>query len=173
MQPGQGTVGTTQIADSSVTAAKLASGAARSNWGAGGVLQVIQATTTTPTTVSSGSISATALTASITPSSTSSKILVFASGLMYNTATGGGILLYRNGSLIFSPSAIDLTNKVYQFYTIPYATPTINYLDSPSSTSSTTYTVYLGCYTGSTTFPHVAANQSGSTASIQLLEIAA
>jgi hypothetical protein len=68
------------LPDACVTAADLASGAAKANFGAGCVLQVVQGVVTTAISFSTvGSWNdITGLSASITPSNTSNKILVIA-----------------------------------------------------------------------------------------------
>jgi hypothetical protein len=75
------------------------------------------------------------LSASITPSSTSNKIMVFACGGVF-TATNGSLTLYRGSTNILSSAGfIRLGNNQYS----PFA---VKYLDSPATTSSTTYAVY-------------------------------
>jgi hypothetical protein len=133
---------------------------------AGNVLQVVQGTTTTGTTVSvSASYAATNLSASITPKFSTSKVLVMINGMMYaSTGTGepqGAI--YRNGSNVgnyftdlFSASGAIVSGA------------SAVYLDSPATTSSTTYAFYFKTsVAGYATFP-----VNGATATITLMEIA-
>lgn len=119
-------------------------GTVLTNKTAGTVLQVVQATYNTQVTVSTSTYTDTGLSASITPTSTTSKILV---SIQQTCATSGGtsnglgIKLLRNGSDIFNPSPTDATGP-YIFYASTsniYSVINIQYLDSPSSTSSTTY----------------------------------
>ncbi len=126
--------------------ATIANNGTATGFGGGGkILQVVQGMYSTPITTTSTSYISTGLQASITPSSTSSKILVLAkiSGLYSNpTATGnsGGsyISLYRDGSLTSSME----TNSFSGAYAIT-ADTAINFLDSPLSTSSLNYEIYF------------------------------
>jgi len=132
----------------------------------GSVLQVVQGTTTTGTTVSvSASYAATNLSASITPKFSTSKVLVMINGMMYaNTGTGepqGAI--YRNGSNIgnFFTDLFSASGAIV-------GSASAIYLDSPATTSSTTYAFYIKTSTaGTATFP-----VNGATATIILMEIA-
>jgi hypothetical protein len=115
--------------------------------GGGKVLQVVQVSYTTETTISSTTLTDTGLSASITPSATSSKILVIVSQSYYNQATSGtnlgsGLNLYRGATAIqsmqqFAQGYLQLdgtsNGKQLSGYT------SLTYLDSPSTTSSTTY----------------------------------
>jgi hypothetical protein len=108
----------------------------------GGILQVVSSTAGGSGAITSTSLVSTSLTATITPSSTSSKIFVMVSGLGSITGTSNYMYftLYRNGSNIgtgaqpyFSDvSALNGYDAAMGF----------NYLDSPASTSALTYTVY-------------------------------
>ena len=60
---------------------------------AGTILQVVQGTTTTETSTSSTSFVDTTLTASITPTSASSKILAVVSGPLYGGNTGYNVYI--------------------------------------------------------------------------------
>ena len=124
----------------SVSASYLASGAARSNWGAGGVLQVVNATYSTQVTTTSASFVTTGLTASITPSSSTNKILVIATmPFAINTANENTQLtIYRGGTNISPNTAL----SALQSGAATYGSACLTILDSPSTTSSTTYTVY-------------------------------
>jgi hypothetical protein len=140
--PSDGTVTTAKIADANVTAAKLASGAARSNFGAGAVLQVVNATYATSTTTSSSTFADTGLTASITPSSSASKILVFVNmcgcGKRTND-TSLALKLVRNSTDILKiDEHAGFTNTTGR---ITIGSVSTSYLDSPATTSSTTYKV--------------------------------
>jgi len=112
--------------------------------GGGKVLQVVNATTTTATSIATTSFADTSLTATITPSSSSSKILVMAyhSVSMTRSSTGEagvGIQLLRNSTVI---SGSD--NGTFLFYLASASTEsrfhnTITQLDSPATTSAVTY----------------------------------
>ena len=154
------------LPDGSVTADDIAS------LPAGSVLQVVQSTLA-PTLVQTTSTSfvTSTLSASITPSSSSNKILVMCSGGAPYTDTNSQSLfltIYRNST--------NLGNSIYGFgryygYASSLMTPmSMNYLDSPTTTSSTTYTVYFkagGAY--NVQF----SNVDRGTSTITLMEIAA
>jgi hypothetical protein len=141
---GVGANGTVLTADSAeATGLKWAAPAS-----GGKVLQVVTATTTTSTTSTSTTWADTGLSASITPSSVSSKILVMTSQSFRQTADQnyvyGGFRLQRDSTNIFgSNAASSPTNSVV--YVASSAAFELNsvwnysYLDSPSTTSSTTY----------------------------------
>jgi hypothetical protein len=142
------------IADGTIAAADLASGAARANFGTGAVLQVVQSYIRgAHTATTSTSYVTTGLSASITPSSTSSKILVTVS-LTFSASmdTYGVFNLYRNGSEIVNARSGTATgNKQNGFIAIamrdgdtPFETEekTKMFLDSPNSTSAQTYEIY-------------------------------
>ena len=146
---------------------------------AGSVLQVVQNTTSTiASTSSSASYVDTTLTASITPTSATSKILVLIMQNIQvtntsNYATGMWQLL-RDATAIFAPLVTDNGNVFAYDYggsgiNVYRPTP-ITWLDSPNTTSSTTYKTQLklGTNGGSS----ISAN-AGSAGSIILLEIAA
>ena len=136
----------------------------------GSVLQVVNFTYNTQISTSSTSYVSTPITASITPKSVSNKILVLVSlNGVTTTAVGATITaVYRNGSL----SAYIDANAGYGTYAT-YANPNISYLDSPSSTSAQTYTVYWKSYNGNTGYINAYSGTAGTTScSITLMEIA-
>jgi hypothetical protein len=148
--------------------------------GGGKVLQVINATYATQTTVSTTSFTDTGLSASITPSSATSKILVIASQNIFSTRdndeAGSFLRLVRGATTIFTlndsgglamfiRAAVSTTLRVGGFCPVVY-------LDSPSTTSATTYKLQGAppSTAGSATAVYQ-ANSSGS--SITLMEIGA
>jgi hypothetical protein len=128
------------------------------------VLQVVSGTKTTSTSTSSGSWTATGLTATITPSSTNSKVFIVWDSL----CTGSGsvsaeVMLYRGATQLSS-------SKTAWYRVAGTGFPGgMNYLDSPSTTSSTTYEVYVRSDNGAT----LEFNISGYFANITLMEISA
>jgi len=143
----------------------------------GAVLQVVQETLTGNYSLSSaGSFTAiSGQSATITPSSSSSKILILVNGKFYQDTndTTAGISIFRNGSNLTainygfascygyfgtSPGNIDFTYPV-----------NISYIDSPATTSAVTYALYYksdqACQWNSASRPQVG--------SIILMEIAA
>lgn len=156
---------------------------------AGSVLQVVSTTKTdTFSTTSSSFVTVTGLTASITPSSSSSKILVIAQVVIggNDNGTQGIAKITRGGTDIYigdagaSSQARAITggyiNTDLKAVTISHS---MVYLDSPSTTSSTTYQVELnkGINPGNTAYINRSASDSDDNAvrgasSITLLEVA-
>ena len=134
--------------------------------GTGAVLQVVQANLPTAISTSSASYVTTGLTASITPKFVTSKILVLVSGSLYvsSSTTSSYATIYRNGANILGTYGFMGINSTGIIYS-----GAGNYLDSPATTSSTTYTIYFN-YVGSGAAAYF--NIAPSTVSITLLEIA-
>ena len=109
----------------------------------GKVLQVVSATTQTEAASSSGSYTDTNLTASITPSSASNKILVLINQCMGKTGGDNYINLKLlrgateiGGTSSLSGSAAYTSNADYNYIGTGFS---CSFLDSPNTTSSTTY----------------------------------
>ena len=126
----------------------------------GSILQVVQTVkTNTFSTSASGDTAITGLSASITPSSTSSKILIMYS-INYDSTRGnsaGGFGIYRGARLTAAEGAAagNRYTVTGDFGANPNADQSgmhrsFTYLDSPSSTSSLTYQIYN--YQSSTDF---------------------
>ena len=137
----------------------------------GAVLQVVQATYSTTTTSSTGAEQDTGLTATITPTSASSKILVLVSQADCAKVDVQGpisLFLYRNSTAIYT-----ITSQL--LYQSPGASTRFavncsgSYLDSPATTSAVTYKTTFTSSSGSTT----RIQFGGTPSTIQLLEIAA
>lgn len=164
---GVGTNGQVLTADSTAaTGIKWATAA-----GGGKVLQVVSATTSTNATNTTGTYADTNLSASITPSSASSKVLVLVAqnGCYKDGATGVGLKLLRGSTDIMqigNYAGYDGTNTGRAVVS-GVAT---NYLDSPSTTSSTTYKTQFANPEPSGT---VGVQGYSSVSSITLLEIGA
>ncbi len=116
--------------------------------GGGKVLQVVSATTTTSTLIQSTSFTDTGLSCSITPSAATSKILVLVTQNFVNYVGSGeraaGYQLLRGATAVnvigsggyeytYDSSSTTVNGRNFR------AVHTITYLDSPSTTSSTTY----------------------------------
>ena len=169
------TAGRLKVADGFVNAAKLASGAARANFGAGAVLQIVQSTLTAWTTTTNTSAVATGLAATITPASSSNKILIQITGAsFYNASSANNIflLLYKNGSFVAYLDWDLMSSIAYNGAGAAYS-----YLDSPATTSATTYQLYWASNTGATiginNYAGAGTNNNRSMSSIILTEIAA
>lgn len=136
--------------------------------GTGAVLQVVNATQSTQYTTTSSTYSDIGLSASITPKSASSKILVFVfvDGIYTDGASNAIInlqLLKNSTSLIEFGAAGQGTNGHLS------GTSGTTYLDSPATTSSVTYKVQQkNKYAAGT----VGVNTYQASSSITLMEIA-
>jgi len=136
----------------------------------GSVLQVVSATTSTNTSTTSTSYVTAGVAVSITPLFSTSKVLVTITGGQcdYN-ATQAIFTIYRGST--------DLALNAYGFACF-YNTATAEmqgplsgqYLDSPATTSSTTYTIYFKRGAGSGT---VYIGTNGNSVTISAMEIAA
>lgn len=132
------------------------------------VLQVVQGTYTTTVSTTSTTFVTTNITASITPLIATSKILVSSNIPCYINASTGELHLaiYRNNTTnIFGTDASDLFSNGGAVI----SNQGLCYLDSPSTTSSTSYTVYMRRDTTGTAYSCVNSNM----ATITLMEIAA
>ena len=139
--------------------------------GAFRVLQVVNATYDTQTSTSSSTYSDTGLTASITPSATSSKVLILVSqgGCMKDTNNTYLRLKLLRGStdLIAFEQYGGFTNTTASN---AFGSCSTMYLDSPATTSATTYKTQLMSNNNNAAV-YVQTNFSKST--ITLLEISA
>lgn len=137
----------------------------------GKVLQVVQATYSTSTTIASTSYTDTGLTASITPSSTNSKILVFVNQLVYYTRSANqlGVLgqLLRGATVIHDRQYYNFDRDGAQGVVERNTTFNLVYLDSPSTTSSTTYKTQGSLQTTSNSAS--STYQANSTPSVMIL----
>mgnify|MGYP003668120910 CR=1 FL=1 len=134
------------------------------------ILQVVSATYSTATSTSSTSYVDTGLTATITPSSATSKILAFVSQTFEkgNNATSQvaaqlvrnstGICVFTFNLMASNPTAINFV-----------AAASTNYLDSPATTSATVYKTQFKA-TSQTVY---AQNGTGDTSTITLMEVSA
>lgn len=132
----------------------------------GHVLQVVQFSTTTQTSTSSTSFVATPLTATITPKSTASKILITTNMSIQGSGSGGvGFAIYRGATSIYADP--NMYNGAYFVYANNWRLKVpLQHLDSPSTTSPTTYTIYMGAY-GITGY----LSTEGAPSNITLMEI--
>jgi hypothetical protein len=150
--------------------------------GGGKVLQVVSATYSTATTVASTSYGDTGLSLSITPSSATSKVLVLVTQSIYATrqeqAAGGSIQLVRGATSVYEADGTDDAGALYIRATTSSAQSQltalagIHYLDSPATTSSTTYKTQIKSQ-NTLNSASVMAQAQGATSTIILMEIGA
>jgi hypothetical protein len=141
---------------------------------AGNVIQVVSATTSTQVGPVTTTYTDTGISASITPTSSSSKVLVLVSQHIATQGggadSGGQLRIVRDASQIFvtSASGVYIYNPTSGSELRLYLS--FNYLDSPATTSSTTYKMQGrdSTYGSSLYF-----QENSSTTSITLMEIAA
>ena len=161
--------------------------AAAGGGGSGKILQVVNATLATTASTTSTTYTDTGLSASITPSATSSKIWVVATiNVGMNGSASSDYSLFRDTTNLLvptSPSARsagfmqfpgDITGSQYFMFPATY-----NFVDSPSSTSSLTYKIRYQVSTGGTAYVNRTATDGDNSvyargvSSITLIEIGA
>ena len=139
----------------------------------GKVLQVVSTPVTTQTNTTSTSYVTTGIQASITPLFSTSKIYIVVHTNTINTSVSSNtyLTIYRNNTTNLSSSS----NAAFTLYQTgstagspAWLPATVNYLDSPATTSATTYTLYLAVNGGSGY-----TNITGTTSVITLMEISA
>ena len=139
------------------------------NFPAGSVLQVVNATYSTQVTNNNNTYADTGLTASITPSSSSNKILIIVNHAdIYKAAydTSARIQLLRGStSLIQFAAFASGTGST----TINVTQAGTSYLDSPATTSSVTYKTQFLSNSG----PNTTVQFGSSTSTITLMEVKA
>ncbi len=129
----------------------------------GKVLQVITANDSTQRDTSSTSFvtGSNTLSVSITPSSASNKVLILASCNIIAGPGDGYIRLHKDGTTLTGSSSFAATQSSAQ------TRAAIMYLDSPATTSSTTYQIYFR-----TNVSSASLNWDGQYSTITALEIA-
>jgi hypothetical protein len=145
----------------------LAAGALPSNViGAGAVLQIVEGTFSGQTSSTSGTFADTGLSASITPSSTSSKILVFFTSPVFNGGSGTEV----GSRIVRNSTTLTASFKSGGASTVHSCTGII--LDSPATTSSITYKIQFARTSGGDTI-YFGTLESPAVSRIVLMEIAA
>ena len=132
----------------------------------GKVLQVVQGSDSTQLSTTSTSLVDVGLSASITPSSSSNKVLIIVDAQgQHPQNVGWGNAIVRGSTVVFQTntysnydSASGQTNNRASYC----------YLDSPSTTSATTYKLQVYCYNPGT----VLMNEGSNPTTITLMEIA-
>jgi hypothetical protein len=146
---------------------------------AGQVLQVVSTTLNTIfSTTSTTFTDLTGLSATITPKFSTSKIMVLVTSNQTNSSTGGLTTynLVRGSTNICQPATtpafagsmgnyISIVDNIFPF--------SISFLDSPATTSATTYKVQLKANAGTVYINTRSSGDSAFTSTITLMEIAA
>ena len=164
------------VADSSVSPTGLKWAAPA---GGGKVLQVVSATYSTETSSTSETYADTGLSASITPSSATSKVLILTSHQLYvvrsSDEVGGCIRIMRGATSIYDPFG----NRGAPFQLVYSSSQngaagivSYSYLDSPATTSATTYKTQLRVKNAANSST-ATVQENSSPSSIILLEIGA
>ena len=164
--------------------APIASGTLDTTGRAGNILQVVESSTSTEVVNTTASYADTGLSASITPTSSSSKIIIIinqSSRFVRSSGEQGlGIKVLRDSTDIYTPPA-DNTGPFQIYRTVGsgantlYLNVPINIVDTPNTTSQVTYKTQARPYTtldsGGVRFQTNGAQGSGSS-HITLLEVA-
>lgn len=150
--------------------------------GGGKVLQVVNVTYNTSTTVASTSYTDSGLSASITPSSASSKILVIYGMPVQvsrdNYFAYGTHRLLRGATAILEPTTSQSSAGISIETSATENSVAVNfmlsnsYLDSPATTSSTTYKIQVAAF-NTTNSGNIVAQFAGGNSTITLMEIGA
>ena len=169
------TDGTIAIADFSATGTPGSGTFLRGDntWGsagatAGQVIQVLSATDSTIRTTGSTSFvtGSNTLSVTITPSSSSNKILILVSSSVYgNDVAVNYYTIYRGSTNLGTTNGFAVTYNGAGGLYVPLC---MNYLDSPATTSATTYQVYMRV---SNTSGGATLNAETSRGTITCLEI--
>ena len=158
----------------------------------GGIIQTVQSVVTSSVVGTVGQITpVSVMTADITPSSASNKILVLVDASVGSSnGYGTSLYLFRDSTKVYFGDASTNRPSVSKTANIYYSTTTymqmpcqIHYLDSPATTSTITYSLRMAAYAGvGYSFNRSWANQADTTnaaydgqnaSSITLLEVSA
>jgi len=173
LQSGGTTIAAITSTGVAVTGTLSASGGvAKASLPTGSVLQVVNATYSVSTGTTSASYSDTGLTATITPTSATSKILVLVnqSGVgkgNTDTSTGVNLKLLRGSTTLVTFALLAAWNNTASYNVVGSATT--SYLDSPATTSATIYKTQMA----SSGTGNAYTQDQSDTSTITLMEIAA
>jgi len=158
---GTGTITLGQSGETITSSATMGSGM-------GKVLQVVQSIIATSQNTTSTSYVTSNLSASITPSSTSNKVLIILSGgnAWNNTNNANTLIAFYRGAteLASSPHGIIQNTSGTNSFKSSWSA---SYLDSPASSDSLTYTPYYKASSGTAHF-----NEATVSVQLTLMEIA-
>lgn len=132
--------------------------------------QVVNSSSTTQTNVASTSyiqVGGSALTVTITPQQAANKVLVTVNLACYSpTQSNGFMAIYRGGTLISEYG-------YYQYQAGEFNYGTVSFLDSPATTSATTYSVYAKAPSSVTWYINYSDGGGTNKSSITAMEIVA
>lgn len=152
------------------TLATASRGISNASVPSGGVLQVINSSFNTYVSIASATIAATGLSATITPLFSTSKVFAIfcMAGISASQAScGAHFELYRGSTSVATGDDIAAWGSTSAI------SSNLNYLDSPSTTISTTYSVYWKRTGSGTMYLNNYTSGAGSTYSwLTLMEIA-
>ena len=146
--------------------------------GGGKVLQVVSAETTTATTIASTTLTDTGITATITPTASNSKILIiiaanaYASAAVDNTQVGAKLLRGATSLQSWDSGKTFLVLVAGGTSSYIAANNSVVYLDSPATTSATTYKLQANVQSTANS-RQVVFQTSSSPSTITLMEIGA
>ena len=149
-------------------------GTGATSFAPGKIGQVLQSENNSQTTISSTSYGSISLSQAITPSATSSKVLVmgyvkYSIGTT-NTDRGFGLRIRRDSTAIQTSTTLyDKYHKSTNSDFIDGGRHSFMYIDSPSSTSAITYSVRIGCWNNLS----ITINNDSNYSQIQCWEILA
>jgi hypothetical protein len=161
-----------------VKSLKVNSGATAPEWaafaGGGKVLQVVNQLYQTVTSSSSGTFADTGITLNITPTSATSKVLVLINvqGVEKSAANAGNAVdfqILRGATVIGGVDAINFTNSSLKLINSYSCT----ILDSPATTSATTYKLQFRNDAGNVASVTINAGGLNDSSTITLMEIGA
>jgi len=161
---------TLTLPNSTGTVALTGAAVVSSQLPAGTVLQVVQGTSTTENSTTGNSFVASSLSAAITPKFSTSKILVRVASVCTNTGSGQGNYTIYRGATNLGGGGQSSFSQYYSSANYSFVPIIMEYLDSPATTSSTTYQVYFKTNSGGTT---TYFGSSNPLQTMTLMEIAA
>ena len=186
------TLATTNIKHASSSSNNIVLNSDGTTYIPGHIIQVVQSSATSKVSNTTTTFIDSGLSGTITPSSTSSKILVFIvqsvnmkhPGSGSTSAVGGGFQILRGSTVIQEAAALDSLSRPIQIYIGNMASSVDFYfhhpmqvLDSPSTTSATTYKTQMRlAISGNSREISAQAQTDGSTDGISrmtLMEVAA
>ena len=156
--------------------------------GGGGIVQVVQNSTSSEVSMTSTTYADTGLNCTITPKFSTSKILVIVSqqyrAIRQVTQSGGGFQIVRGSTVIQTGPNLNTGNSPFGIYLVVdgasnieiYDRYNITYLDTPNTTSATTYKTQMALATTASSAQMRAqyqANGENGASYMTLMEISA